>query len=112
MPRGIDSNPRFHLDQHPRVVEPVRGDGTDAEGRIGIDARRVTRDEALELMVHHLCLAVSYYEATPEDEAAVAAEVTRLLAEPGRIGPELTGATAFLGALNKFYADLRRQQGD
>lgn len=94
----------------PAIVEPRRGDGTDANGRIGLDTfRRVTRDEALELMAHHLTLAAIFYEATPHDEAAVFAEVERILHSgiPGHDGPELVGARVWLGAMNAYYAALK-----
>lgn len=109
----MSNKPKFHLDRYPPVVQPVRGDGEDAQGRIGIDARRVTRDEATEFMAHHLTLAVSYYEATPTDEAAVAMEVERLLGD-GLLhaGPELVAARAFLVAMNAYYAELKKRYPD
>lgn len=110
---------RFHLDrdnhpsERPAHVKPIKGDGTDAHGRIGLDTfRRVTRDEATELMAHHLSLAAIFYEATPHDEAAVLAEVERLLASgiPDHDGPELIGARAWLAAMNARYAALKAEQ--
>jgi hypothetical protein len=104
---------RFHLDRYPPRKEPVTGDGTDAYGRIGIDARRVTRDEAVEFMIHHLVLATAYYEATPNDEADVLNETVRILNNDiQREGPELTGARAFLAALNTYYARLKKEQDE
>lgn len=104
---------RFHLDRYPPSQKPVRGDGTDAYGRIGIDARRVTRDEAVEFMIHHLVLATAYYEATPNDEVAVLSEVVRILNNDiQHEGPELTAARAFLAALNDYYARLKKEQDD
>lgn len=108
------NKPKFHLDRYPPVAHPVRGDGEDSQGRIGIDARRVTRDEATELMAHHIALAVSYYEATPADESAVRVEVERLFDDgvSGRTGPEVTAARAFLTALNAYYANLKKKFPD
>lgn len=104
---------RFHLDRYPPVKAPVGGDGTDAFGRIGIDARRVTRDEAVEFMIHHLVMATAFYEATPDDEAAVLSEVVRILNNDVlQEGPELTGARAFLAALNDYYARLKTEQDE
>lgn len=104
---------RLHLDRYPPVQKPVRSDGTDAYGRIGIDARRVTCDEALEFMIHHLVLATAYYEATPNDEADVLSEVVRILNNDiQQEGPELTGARAFLAALNDYYARLKKEQDE
>lgn len=110
---------KFSLDR-PAVAHPTQGDGTDAKGRIGFDSplygirlRRATRDEALEHMVHHLHLAHVYYQATPEDEAAVKAEVERLLDdETGRDGPEVICARAFLAAANAYYAKLKQEQDE
>lgn len=109
----------FHLDREnnpstrPAIAQPVRGDGVDAKGRIGLDSfRRVTPDEALEIMAHHLSIAAIFYEATPTDEAAVLAEVEKLLASdiPDYDCPELIGARAWLAALNAYYAEVKRKQ--
>lgn len=105
---------KFHLAPEVRPTRPFRNDGTDSRGRIGLDSpRRVTRDEATELMAHHLMLAHMYYQATPDDEAAVLDEVERLLASEipgGSDDPELVGARAWLTAMNAYYAELKRQQ--
>lgn len=106
---------KFNLGRHPAIKPPVKGDGTDADGRIGLDTmRRITRDEALELMCHHIGLARMFYEATPEDEVAVLAEAERLLSSgiPGYDGADVVAVRAFLAAMNKFYNDLKKEQGE
>lgn len=99
---------KFHLDRYPPPVSPVKGDGTDAQGRIGIDARRVT---ALEFMIHHIQLAVSYYEA-PADECLVLREAERILDDGLRDGLEIAATRALLAAMNEYYANLKREQDD
>lgn len=97
----------------PVSVKPIAGDGTDANGRIGLDTlRRVTRDEALERMCHHIKLACIFYEASPNDEAAALAEVERILSTgiKGWEGRDLVAARAFLAAMNAYYAELKREQ--
>jgi hypothetical protein len=47
--------------------EVFNHDGTDKAGRVGLDAPRVRRSDAITLMVHHLMLAAMYFEATPDD---------------------------------------------
>jgi hypothetical protein len=43
-----------------------------------IDAPRVTRDEATELCVHHMMLAATYFEATPDDDnTSIICEIVR-----------------------------------
>jgi len=107
---------KFSLDrQFPVPKNPVKGDGTDADGRIGLDTmRRVTRDEALELMCHHIGIARMFYEATPEDEEATLKEAERILTSgiPGYDGADVVAVRAFLAAMNKFYADLKKEQDE
>src|SRR5205814_558921 len=107
---------RSGLGQRPASVAPVGGDGADARGRIGVDARRVTRDEAVELMCHHLTLAVTYYEATPDDDATVLTETERILSDPeatlSYVPVELAAARAFLREMNKYYARLKQEQDE
>jgi hypothetical protein len=113
---------KFHLDRDPLTAgersgplgDLYRADGTDRFGRVGVDAPRVSRDVALELMVHHLQLAAMYYEATPDDDAAVAAEVERLLISeiPYHETPALRAARPWLEAIRAHYERLRREQGE
>lgn len=48
---------------------------------VSIDGPRVSRDAALELMVHHLQLAHCYFQCTIEDRAAKRDEAMRLFME-------------------------------
>lgn len=98
--------PSFHA-----IYKP---DGSDRLGRIGVDAPRVSRDMALELMVHHLQLAAMYYEATSADEAANLAEAERLMQSeiPDHDEPARIAMRPWLAALNNYYASLKKKQGD
>ena len=69
----------------------------------GVDVPPVTRDEALELMVHHLQLAAAYFEATPEDANDCYVEMGRLMAGTK---PALVGARAFYSSLVEHYAKM------
>lgn len=106
-------NRDHHPTQRPKRINPTNNDGTDAQGRIGLDTmRRVTRDEATELMAHHIALACLYYEAAPADEAAVLAEVERLLSSgiEDYDGRDVVAARGFLAAMNAYYARLKVEQ--
>ncbi len=56
------------------------GRGTVTE-YLNIDGPRVSRDAALELMVHHLQLAHSYFQCTIDDADAKRDEAYRLFTE-------------------------------
>lgn len=101
---------RSNIGQRPLVAEPVGGDGADAAGRVGIDARRVNRDVALELCAHHLSLAVSYFEAAPEGGREELERVLREGSPPTFEPPEVVGALAFWDALTNYYRRLKREQ--
>lgn len=47
--------------------------------KMGLDAPRVTRDEALELCAHHIKLATMYFEAVPDMTPEVIEEFQRLI---------------------------------
>lgn len=96
---------------------------------VSLDAPRVHRDHALELMVHHLQMAHMYYQATRDDHEANRAEITRMLTEDrmisrwvddGGLGgaelvpyypdhPEIVGTMAFVDALDAKYDQLRSE---
>lgn len=46
---------------------------------VGLDAPRVTADEAVELCIHHLQLAAMYFEATPDDTEQLLTEARRIM---------------------------------
>ena len=71
----------------------------------GIDVPRVTRDEAVELMVHHLGLAASYFEATPEDAGAqVSDEIRRALD-----GPAVAASLAFATVIHSEFEEMKER---
>lgn len=109
---SLDGIPRGERRTHPDA--PYRADGTDRFGRIGFDAPRVTRDEALELMVHYLKLAAAYFQATPEDEDANFAEMTRLMTHeiPGHEDPALIAARLWFATMRAHYERLKAEQDD
>lgn len=77
---------------------------TRKDDAVGVDAPDTTRDEATELMVHHLQLAAMYFEATPESDAETREEVRRLLADDDRA---LAGALPFYEALVAHYDAMK-----
>ncbi len=87
-------------------------DGTDKDGRIGLgNLPRVTRDEALELMIHHLQMASVYYEAVPGDEDSNRAELERIMGREivgAYVPPELPAARAWLTSMDTSYAQLKK----
>lgn len=83
---------------------------------VGVDAPRVTRDRAVELMIHHLELAAMYFEATPEDEAVVRGECERLMARR-KVGtltaPVVFGMRVWLAEMNRVYREeIEHHDGD
>lgn len=100
---------------------------------LNISPPKVTRDQALELVAHHLQMAQAYFEATGKDAAEKRAELIRLLCVPhgtvtrwkddGGLGfmetvpiydgsseqespAELIAALAWLDKIEAFYAKL------
>lgn len=83
--------------------------------RVTIDVPPVTEDEAVELMVHHLALAAAYYEAVPEDGAAVRGEVERLMTDhqlPTWRSPGLQAACAWLDRIYQAHEAIRSRGSD
>lgn len=78
---------------------------------IRTDGLTVTRDEATELMVHHLRLAQLFYEASPKKDADLISETKRIMDRydiPGYQPPELVAALAWLETINKVYNDMKK----
>ena len=71
-----------------------------------VDAPEVTRDEALELMVHHLQLAAMYFEAV-RDTPKTRVEVSRLLDRDAR---SRAAALAWYDTIYQYYEALK--EGD
>lgn len=79
---------------------------------LGLDPPRVSRDMALELMVHHLELAAMYYEATPQDHEATKAEAERLILEKevaDHVPPSLVALRSWLEAIRQEYEDMKKR---
>lgn len=62
----------------------------------GLDAPRTTRDEAVELCIHHLRLAWMYFDAVPDDGNSQLLE-------------ELSRVMAFAAAALKYHEELKRR---
>ena len=62
----------------------------------------VTEDEAIDLMLHHLALAVAYFEATPEDVRTLA--VAASMKFPDRLHQR--AVHLFINALHADYEAL------
>lgn len=76
--------------------------------RVSTDGLEVTRDEALELCVHHLKLACLLFEAIPDD-AEDGREFGRLIAQGGRpIEPCVT----WFEEMVEHYQKLKKDQED
>ncbi len=90
-------------------------DGTDKKGLIGVDAPRVHPDVAVELMTHHLQLAATYFEATPDNETATLTEMMRImrLQNPTKdfISGEMAGALAWFTEISRHYAKMKAKHG-
>lgn len=78
------------------------------------DGPRVSRDQAVEFLAHHLSLAAMFFECTPDDFGETRAEVLRILGDADD-ERAVEAAEAFLDAINVFYertkADERKAQG-
>ena len=70
---------------------------------VGIDAPRVERWQAVELMTHHLQLAAMYFEAVPEDPA-VRKELQRLLKDDDR---SLSASLLWFDSIFNYYERLK-----
>lgn len=85
-------------------------------GRVGLDnLPTVTRDEALEHMIHHLQLATIYYQNTSDNSEEVHSELERLMLRDcpeGYQPPELIAARSWIAALDIHFEQLKREQGD
>lgn len=80
-----------------------------APGHVFSDALQVHPDECVELVAHHLRLAALFYQSTPEDLAAVNAEIRRLLlVKHSDDDPAVLGADAFLGAIRRAYEEMKK----
>lgn len=69
--------------------------------RIGVDAPRITQDEAERFMAHHLSLAAMYFEATGSDLKDRTSDVFGDVHEGAKAAAE-----AFLRSLDEYYRNL------
>jgi hypothetical protein len=95
---------------------------------LNIDAPRVSRDAALELMVHHLQLAHSYFQCTIDDADAKRDEAHRLFTEAcgtvsrwkddgglgymenvkyGTNAPEIVAGMEWLAKMEEIYEEMK-----
>jgi hypothetical protein len=86
--------------------EVFNHDGTDKAGRVGLDAPRVRRSDAITLMVHHLMLAAMYFEATPDD---ITPSLDEIMDEANefRIAPKVAAAVAWLKNIHASYEKMK-----
>ena len=75
------------------------------------DGIRVTRDEAVELCLHHLNLAAKFFEASPDDNnEQINREAERILRDPDLPDfdtPELVAARAWLKVIHAQYEIMK-----
>lgn len=69
--------------------------------KVSVDVPRVTTFEARTLMIHHLSLAASYYEATDADQKGI---ISDFVAQMHDASAE--AATAWLKAIDAYYEGL------
>lgn len=76
----------------------------------GVDAPRVTHDEAVELCIYHLRMAAMYYEATPNDDnKQLVEEINRLMKRDDNHN-WFQPAHDFISASWRFHDKLKKQQ--
>ena len=85
--------------------------------RLGLDAPKCTRDEAVELFVHHVQLAAMYFLNAPEDPKAeqVMEELSRKMSHPQSGGGddyELPAARLFAMKLTEACEAMKKEYGD
>ena len=94
--------------EHTEQDYPSRDDG-----KVTLAPPRVTKDEEVELCIHHLAMAAMYYEATPDDgNTQIKAEAERMLLDqsiPNHVPPALAAGRAFLSAAHSYYEKLKAE---
>lgn len=73
---------------------------------LGVDPKRVTPWEAVELMIHHLELARMYYEATPNEHEEVKKETIRIMERDEKNPPDLQAAMVWLDKIKQVYDEM------
>jgi hypothetical protein len=87
--------------------EVFNHDGTDKAGRVGLDAPRVRRSDAITLMVHHLMLAAMYFEATPDD---ITPSLDEIMDEANALearDPKIIAAIVWLKSIHESYEKMK-----
>lgn len=80
------------------------------EGMVKIDPPPVSRDAAVEIVVHHLAIAATYFEATPEDYGKQIEEEVRRQVKLGCLSKHQADAmAAFVGCLDAYYEGLKAE---
>lgn len=101
-----------------RPVDPIRKlaealtmEVKPDDDRVSLDPPRVTRDEAVALCIHHLELAATYFEATPDDGAeAIRDQIRKGTAAGAGRGPAVCDAVmAFINSLDDYYESLKKE---
>ena len=77
--------------------------------KVSVSLPQVTQDEALEHVVHHLCLAACFFEAIPEERDETTAEFERLVREQEI---PLEPAMAWFFTQHVYYEQLRARPDD
>lgn len=74
---------------------------------LGISNLEVTQDEAVELCLHHLALAATFFEATPDDNN------TQIIEELNRryhmSNDVIAGSRGFLTAIHSYHEKLKEE---
>lgn len=76
--------------------------------RLGTDGISVTRDEACELMIHHLRLATLLFEAAPDDVAIIAQKMDLMAKAEGEKPTWLTPAKQWLTSIAAIYEAMEK----
>ncbi len=83
------------------------------EGMVRLDPPPVSRDAAVEIVVHHLALAATYFEATPDDRCAQLLEEVERQRRLGCLSEHQGhAAVEFVHFLDNFYESLKCRSED
>ncbi len=82
-----------------------------SDKNIQTDGFRVTRDEAVELCIHHLRLAAMFFEAVPEDTTDLKTECKRIF-KAAEADIALPAALHFIETIEKAYEVLKDEEDD
>ena len=77
--------------------------------RVAVDVPRVTRDEAVELVIHHLRLAAMFFEATPDDDAQQLHDEIMRISKGETVAPWRDAALKFCHEINAIYNKMAEE---